>query len=105
VVAASGKASGRAVPVPRIVNQTKMAIVAVMLELDRPVSSVELQMIWAELKELSIFEYHLSTLVRARVAEIVVGGPELRFRLSGHGHGRGTQQQATSESGSGAAEY
>ena len=78
-----GSALDRAAPVPHIVNQTKLAIVAVMLELDRPVSSIELQVIWAEPKELSIFDYHLSTLVSAGVAEIVVDRPELRFRMSG----------------------
>jgi hypothetical protein len=67
-------------PVPLAVNETKLAIVAVMQELDRPVSSIELQMIWAEHKDLKIFEYHLCTLVKAKVAEVVYG-PELRFGL------------------------
>lgn len=56
-----------------------------MQQLDSPVSSTELQKIWAEHKELFIFEYHLSTLVSAWVAEIVVDGPELRFRMSRSG--------------------
>jgi hypothetical protein len=73
-----------ATSVPVIVNQTKLAIIAVMQELDRPVSSSELQAIWAERKDLKIFEYHLSTLVKAKVAEVVYG-PELHFRLvKGH---------------------
>lgn len=66
---------------PVIVNQTKLAIVAVMQQLDRPVSSVELQAIWAEYKDLKVFEYHLSTLVKAGVVEMVFGRPELHFRL------------------------
>jgi hypothetical protein len=70
------------VPVPVAVNETKVAIVAVMGELGRPVSSTELQGVWAELKSLSIFEYHLATLVSARVAEMVIDGPEMRFCLS-----------------------
>jgi len=65
-----------------IVNQTKLAIIAVMQELDRPVSSIELQAIWTEPKALEIFEYHLSTLVKAKVAEVVYG-PELHFCLVG----------------------
>lgn len=67
-------------PVPLAVYETKLAIVAVMQELDRPVSSIELQMIWAEHKDLKLFEYHLRTLVKAGVAE-VVHGPELHYRL------------------------
>jgi hypothetical protein len=79
----SGRTLDRAAPAPAIVNQTKLAMIAVMQQLDSPVSSIELQRIWAEHKELSIFEYHLSTLVSARVAEIVIDGSELRFRMSG----------------------
>ncbi len=71
-----------AASVPVIVNQTKLAIVAVMQELGRPVTSSELQRVWADHKDLKIFEYHLSTLVKAKVAEVVYG-PELHFRLSG----------------------
>jgi hypothetical protein len=69
---------------PVVVNQTKLAIAAVMQEVDRPVTSGELQMIWAEHKDLKIFEYHLSTLVKAGVAEVVYG-PELYFRLVSKG--------------------
>ena len=53
--------------VPVIVNQTKLSIVTVMQTLDRPVTSSELQAIWAEPKALEIFEYHLCTLVKAKV--------------------------------------
>lgn len=76
----SGRISDRAASAPAVFNQTKLAIAAVMQELDRPVSSVELQMIWAEHKALEIFEYHLSTLVKAKVVEVAYG-PELHFRL------------------------
>jgi len=65
-----------------VVSETKQAIVAVMREVDRPVTSSELQAIWAEPKALEIFEYHLCTLVKAKVAEVVYG-PELHFRLTG----------------------
>ena len=76
----SGRTLDRAGPAPRIVNQTKLAIIAVMQQLDSPVTSIELQKIWAEHKALEIFEYHLSTLVKAKVAEIAYG-PELHFCL------------------------
>ncbi len=69
----------RTAPAP-VVNETKLAIVAVMQELERPVTSSELQRVWADHKDLKIFEYHLSTLVKAKVAEMV-RGPELHFRL------------------------
>ena len=75
----SGRAD-RATPAPIVVNQTKRAIIAVMQQLGRPVTSDELQKIWAEHKALGIFEYHLSTLVKAKVAEVAYG-PELHFRL------------------------
>ena len=77
----SGRTLDQAVPAPVIVNQTKLAIVAVMQQLGCPVTSVELQKIWAEHKTLEIFEYHLSTLVKARVVELVFGCSELHFRL------------------------
>jgi hypothetical protein len=73
---------------PVVVNQTKLAIVAVMQELDRPITSTELQVIWAEHKDLKIFEYHLCTLVKAKVMEVVYG-PELHFRLTAESRGAG----------------
>ena len=79
----SGRTLDRAAPAPVVVNQTKRAIVAVMQQLDSPVSSIELQKIWAEPKALEIFDYHLSTLVKAKVVEMVFGHPELQFRLVG----------------------
>lgn len=76
----SGRILDRAAPAPVVVNQTKLAIVAVIQELDCPITSTELQVIWAEHKDLKIFEYHLSTLVTAGIAEVAYG-PELHFRL------------------------
>lgn len=70
----------RAASAPIVVNQTKRAIIAVMQQLDSPVTSIQLQKIWAEHKALEIFEYHLSTLVKAKVVEVAYG-PELHFRL------------------------
>ncbi len=68
------------VPVPYVVNETKLRIIAVMEELDRPVSAAELYAAWDGSKKLSVFDYHLSSLVRAGIAEIV-SGPELSFSL------------------------
>lgn len=65
-----------------IVNETKGLIVAVMREFDRPITSSELYAIWNGTKPLKTFEYHLSTLVKAKVAEVVFG-PELHFQLVG----------------------
>ena len=79
----SGRTLERAGPAPVIVNQTKLAIVAVMQQLGCPVSSIDLQKMWAEHKALGIFEYHLSTLVKAKVVEMVLGCSELHFRLVG----------------------
>jgi hypothetical protein len=84
----SSRPLDRAASAPVVVNETKLAIVAVMQEIDRPVSSVELQNIWVEPKALEIFEYHLSTLVKAKVAEVVYG-PELHFRLTAESRGAG----------------
>jgi hypothetical protein len=76
----SGRTLDRAAPAPAIVNQTKLAIIAVMQQLDSSVTSTEFQKIWAEHKALKIFEYHLCTLVKAKVVEVAYG-PELHFRL------------------------
>jgi hypothetical protein len=78
----SGRTLDRAASAPVVVNQTKLAIIAVMQQLGSPVTSIELQKIWAEHKALEIFEYHLSTLVKAKVVEVAYG-PELHFRLLG----------------------
>jgi hypothetical protein len=63
-----------------IVSETKVLIVAVMGEFGRPVTSAELYAIWDGTKPLQTIEYHLSTLVKADVAEVVLG-PELHFQL------------------------
>ena len=75
-----GSALDWGVPTPCVVNETKAGIVTAMRELGDATTSYELYAIWGGAKALSIFEYHLSTLVIAGVVEIVVG-PELRFRL------------------------
>ena len=80
--AGAGASFDRA-PASPLISKTKLAIVAVMHELGHPVTSRELQMIWVESRALSIFEYHLDTLVKLRVAELVADSDELRFRLSG----------------------
>ena len=63
-----------------IVNETKVSIVAVMGEFGRPMTSAELYGIWDGTRALQVIEYHLCTLVTAKVADVVLG-PELRFRL------------------------
>lgn len=63
-----------------VVNETKALMVAVMGEFDRPVTSAELYAIWDGTKPLQTIEYHLSSLVKAKVAEVVFG-PELHFQL------------------------
>jgi hypothetical protein len=68
-----------------VVNETKLAIVAVMSEFDCPMTSNELYGIFDGERSLKTIEYHLPTLVKATVAEVVFG-PELHFRLV-----RGTQ--------------
>jgi hypothetical protein len=77
----SGRTLDRAASAP-VFSQTKLAIVAVMQQLGSPVTSIELQKIWAEPKDLKSFEYHLSTLVKAKVVEVAYG-PQLVFRLAG----------------------
>jgi hypothetical protein len=46
----------------------------------RPVTAQELYQVWGECKSHSILDYHLSTLVKMRVVELVIGS-ELRFGL------------------------
>jgi hypothetical protein len=77
-----GRTLDRAASPPVVVSQTKLAIIAVMQQLGGPVSSIELQKIWADHKALEIFEYHLSTLVKAKVVAVAYG-PELHFHLVG----------------------
>jgi hypothetical protein len=66
------------------IHEAKTAIVAEMQELDRPVPSKELYARLDRAWSLKAIEYHLSTLVRTKVVEIVFG-PELRFRLTDRG--------------------
>ena len=56
-------------------------MIAVMGEFDRPMTSAELYAVWDGTKPLQAIEYHLSTLVKAGVAEVVFG-PELHFCLT-----------------------
>jgi len=63
------------------IHEAKAAIVAEMGELDRPVTSSELYARLDRAWSLRAIEYHLSTLVKAKIVEIVVGR-ELRFRLT-----------------------
>ena len=64
-----------------VVSETKALIIAVMSEFDRPMTSAELYAIWDGTKPLQAIEYHLSTLVKTGVAEMVYG-PELHFSLT-----------------------
>jgi hypothetical protein len=63
-------------------HEAKTAIVAAMRELGRPVTSKELYARLERRWSLKAIEYHLSTLVKTEVVEIVLD-PELRFRLTG----------------------
>jgi predicted HTH transcriptional regulator len=60
------------------IHEAKKAIVAKMRELGRPVTSKELYAKLDRAWSLKAIEYHLSTLVKTGVVEIVFG-PELRF--------------------------
>jgi hypothetical protein len=75
-----GVRRGWAVPAPHIVTETKLGIVSEMQRLDRPIFAQELYEIWGGRKPQATFDYHLSTLVQAGVAEVLIG-PELSFRL------------------------
>jgi hypothetical protein len=77
----SGGSSDWDAPAPSVINETKVSIVAVMRQLDRAITSHELYSIWGKRKPLAVFDYHLSTLVRAGVAQLI-SGPELRFRFT-----------------------
>jgi hypothetical protein len=79
----SGGAPGWAASAPHILSETKLGIVTAMRVLKRPTTPQELRVIWGGRKPLSVFDYHLCTLVRAGVAEFITDGPALRFRLAG----------------------
>jgi predicted HTH transcriptional regulator len=66
------------------IHEAKKAIVAEMRELDRPVTSKELYARLDRAWSLKAIEYHLSTLVKTGVVEIVFG-PELHFSLTESG--------------------
>jgi len=68
----------------------KAAIVAQMQALDRPVTSTKLYARLDRAWSLKAIEYHRSTLVKAKVVEIVFG-PELRFRLTDRAKGSTTE--------------
>jgi hypothetical protein len=78
----SGVALDRTTSAPHVVNETRRGIVRVMRALGRPTTPEELRAIWGKRKPLGVFDYHLSTLVRAGVAELLIDGPQLRFRLA-----------------------
>jgi len=63
------------------IHEAKRAIVAEMGGLDRPVTSKELHKNLDGVWSLKAIEYHLSTLVKTGVIEVVFG-PELRFTLT-----------------------
>lgn len=77
----SAVASNWGVSAPRIVNETKMGIVGVIQVLGRVTTSHELWLIWGGSKSQAAFDYHLSTLVRAGVLELLTDGRELGLRL------------------------
>jgi hypothetical protein len=62
------------------IHEAKAAIVAEMRELDRPVTSKDLYASLDRAWSLRAIEYHLSTLVKTKVVEVVFG-PELHFSL------------------------
>jgi hypothetical protein len=66
------------------IHEAKKAIIAEMGELDCPVTSQELYARLDRAWSLKAIEYHLSTLVRTGVIEIVFG-PELHFQLNDAG--------------------
>lgn len=80
-IAGAGARNWRA-PASRPINETKLAIIAVMEDFDRPVTSAELYAVFDRVKTLKAIEYHLCTLVGIGAAELITDPGELRFRLS-----------------------
>ena len=66
------------------IHEAKKAIVAEMQDLDRPVTSKELYARLDHAWSLKAIEYHLDTLRRTGIVEVVFG-PELRFGLTDSG--------------------
>lgn len=74
---------GRTVPqgcARSLINETKLAVVSVMDAFGRPVTAQELYQVWGKSRSPAILDYHLCTLVKMGVVELV-SGPELRFGL------------------------
>jgi hypothetical protein len=63
------------------VNETKLAVVAVMHAFGRPVTAPEPYRVWGECKGPAILDYHLRSLMEMGVVEVVCG-PELHFGLA-----------------------
>ncbi|HSS49939.1 MAG TPA: hypothetical protein VLX28_13465 [Thermoanaerobaculia bacterium] len=61
--------------VPRLVHETKVWIIEAMRWIDRPLSARELERISGGCKSISIFDYHLLSLAKARVIERVSRTP------------------------------
>jgi hypothetical protein len=80
VIDGSGRID-RTASAPIIAGEAKAAIVAEMEALDRPVTSKELYARLNRAWSLKAIKYHLSTLVKTKVVEIVLG-LELHFRLT-----------------------
>jgi len=74
------------------IHEAKTAIVAEMGELGRPATSKELYARLDRAWSLKAIEYHLSTLVKTKVLEIVFG-PELHFSLTKSGVERFTRER------------
>jgi DNA-binding transcriptional ArsR family regulator len=68
---------------PRItVHQTKLAIVETIRRLDRPISAEKIRENLSKDVRQSVLDYHLCTLVKAGVVELVFDRPELQFQIS-----------------------
>lgn len=63
------------------IHEAKEAIIAEMRELNRPVTSKELYAKLDRAWSLKGIEYHLDTLRKTRIVEVVLG-PELHFSLT-----------------------
>ena len=74
----------RTAPAPIIVSEAKRAIAAEIGELGRPVTSKELYARLDRAWSLKAIEYHLSVLVKTKIAKIALG-PELHFSLTENG--------------------
>lgn len=74
------------------IHEAKKAIIAEMGELGRPVTSKELYARLDRAWSLKAIEYHLSTLVKTGIVEIVFG-PELHFSLTEGGIKRFTRDR------------